>query len=156
MLEDKWFPNREDPRIVGRVAETRTCDRPASEAKGTTVWKMVPVMEAKIPGSIDVATQPIKPHNQKEICDRFPGAWEFYQEQKSGTAPPKPLLDPAAPVIGTPLDKADFLPREKIALLITLGFSTIEQLAEMDDMRVQNLKGSSRWRKQAIEFLKRT
>jgi hypothetical protein len=48
------------------------------------------------------------------------------------------------------------MPREKLAWLAELGFSTVEQIANMSDTTVQNLKGAAKWRKQAQEFLKRT
>jgi hypothetical protein len=153
-----WFPSVEDSRIVGRVTEARTCDHVASEKEGKTVWKMVPVLESKIPGSLDVSAQAIKPHNRDQLCGRFPGSWEFYTKAKAEhqPGPASPFVPEGIATSGTPLHVADFLPREKLAWLSELGFSTIEQIAEMSDMTVQNLKGASKWRKQAQEFLKRT
>lgn len=153
-----WFPSVEDSRIVGRVTEARTCDQVASEKAGKTVWKMVPVLESKIPGSIDVSAQAIKPHNRDQLCGRFPGSWEYFEKSKSeaGSAPASPFVSGGPSVTGTPLHEADFIPREKLAWLSTLGFLTVEQIAEMSDTTVQNLRGASKWRKQAQEFLKRT
>jgi hypothetical protein len=153
-----WFPSVEDSRIVGRITEARTCDPVASEKAGKTMWKMVPVLESKIPGSLDVSAQAIKPHNRDQLCARFPGSWEYYEKSKEmvASAPASPFVPEGPAVSGTPLHTADFIPREKLAWLSELGFSTIEQIAEMSDMTVQNLRGASKWRKQAQEFLKRT
>lgn len=152
-MQEMWFPSKEEGGVVGRIAEARAPDVKASDAAGKTIWKMVPVLLSKIPGQHDIASQAVKPHNKAELCARFPGAWERYEAEKNMTA-----QQPAFPVTldGTPLDKADFLPREKLAWLVTLGFSTVEQIADMSDATTQNIKGASKWRKQAQEFLKRT
>jgi hypothetical protein len=157
---ETWFPSKGDSKIVGRVGETRAVDRAASEKAGKTVWKSVPCLLSKVPGSIDESSQVIKPHNQKELTDRFPGCWDWYLKMKEQSvdakAPPSPFLPEGASTAGTPLHEADFIPRDKIAWLSSLGFSTVEQIASMDDVTVQNIRGASKWRKQAQEFLKRT
>lgn len=156
MLQDRWFQSKEEGGVVGRIAEARSPDMKASELAGKTVWKMVPVLEAKIPGQHDISSQAIKPHNKEALCARFPGAWEFYESQKAEQGVDQPLVSPDTILKGTPLDKADFVPRSQAAFLVTLGFSTIEQIAEMSDGVAQNIKGGSMLRKKAIEFLKRT
>jgi hypothetical protein len=154
---ETWFPSKEDSSIVGRVSEAKTVDKPKSDIEGKTVWKMVPVLLSKVPGSQDVSSQAIKPHNKDQLCGRFPGSWEWYEKEKSMVAAPvaSPFV-PAGAASGTPLHDADFMPREKLAWLAELGFSTVEQIANMSDTTVQNLKGAAKWRKQAQEFLKRT
>lgn len=158
-MDEIWFPSKEaGANVVGQVSETKTIDIVESEKQKTSCWKMVPVLLSKIPGkSHDVSSQAIKPHNKAEICGRFPGAWEAYEARKAqhvtGSVIPAAAV---ASMSGTPIDKADFLPRDKISWLITLGFTTIEQIAAMDDNTVQNLRGAATWRKKAIEFLKRT
>lgn len=156
---EMWFPAKEDSTIVGRIGEANAPDMEKSKAAGKTVWKRVPVLLSKVPGSHDVSSQAIKPHNKDELCARFPGAWEYYEKEKGATiddAVFAAFTKHGITFTGTPIDRADFLPRDKIAWLITLGFTSIEQLADMNDMTAQNLKGAVKWRNQAKEFLKRT
>jgi ribosomal protein S14 len=71
---ETWFPSKEDSSIVGRVSEAKTVDKPKSDIEGKTVWKMVPVLLSKVPGSQDVSSQAIKPHNKDQLCGRFHGS----------------------------------------------------------------------------------
>jgi len=156
---ETWFPSKEDSTIVGRVTEAPTVDLPESEKAGKTVWKMVPVLHSKVPGSHDISSQAIKPHNREQLCGRFPGSWEHYEAAKKAQEAAPAVANPFVPATsagGTPLVQADFIPRDKLAWLAELGFSTIEQIAAMSDTTVQNLRGASAWRKKATEFLKRT
>lgn len=156
MLQDKWFQCVDGGNVVGCIADARTIDKPASDEARTTIYKMTPVLLAKIAGQHDISSQAIKPHNKAELCARFPGAWEHYESQKAGEATASPLVSADTIIKGTTLDKADFVPRAQAAFLVTMGFSTIEQLAAMADDVAQNLKGGNQLRKKAIEFLKRT
>jgi hypothetical protein len=157
---ETWFQSREDSRIVGRVSEARTVDILESEKQKKTVWKMVPVLLSKVPGSSDESSQAIKPFNRDELCGRFPGSWEHYEALKAAQAEvpitAHPYVPSGATTSGTPLHAADFIPRASLAWLSALGFSTIEQIAEMTDVVAQGLRGGSKLRKQAQEFLKRT
>jgi hypothetical protein len=157
MLQEKWFQHKDGGNVVGYVGEARSIDMKASEEAGKTMWKMVPVMYHKVAGHHDVSHTPIKPHNKDNICNQFPGAWEFYQAQRAEAAPKDAgLVSPETVIKGTLLDKADFIPRTQMAFLVTMGFSTIEQLAGMSDTVAQGLKGGVQMRKKAQEFLKRT
>ena len=154
---ERWFPATDGGGVVGRFSEAPKVDVRASEAKGKNVYLMVPVLLSKIPGSSDVSSQQVKPFNEKELTARFPGAWEYFQAQKAEeTAHRVETKEEVKPMVGTPLHEADFLPRDKLAWLQTIGFTTIESIAEMSDAVAQNLKSGTTWRKKAIEFLKRT
>lgn len=150
---ERWFPAADGGNVVGRFSESPKVDVKASQEKGKNVYIQVPVLLSKFPGSVDVASQQVKPSNEKELTDRFPEAWKYYLASKEAPADG----DIPAVTSGTPLHMAEFIPRDKIAWLQTIGFSTVEQLAEMSDTTVGNLaRGASTWRKKAQEFVKRT
>jgi hypothetical protein len=160
-MQDIWFRSveKEHGGVVGRIADSDCYDRAASEKAGTTVYKKVPVLLSKIPGSHDVSSQAIKPHNKETLCKRFPGAWEAYEKEKAERerlAKANGQEEPAV-LTGTLLAEADFIPRGQLPRLHSMGFSTVEQLASMSDMVVQNMgRGALSWRKKAKEFLQRT
>ncbi len=145
MLDSRWFPAVESQQVVGRVIEV---DKPwtagSIEAK-RQMYRKVPVLESKVAGQHDLAHQEIKEWNRDEICGRFPGAWEAYEASKGSAAP----VVTAAPD-GMPIDRADFVPRAKLAWLKDTGFQTVEQLANISDAQVQAMgTGASTWRKKA-------
>ena len=151
---ERWFPASDGGNVVGRFSEAPKVDVKASEAAQKNVYVNVPILLSKFPGSVDVACQQVKPMNERDLVARFPDAWAYYQASKA--APPMENDIPAV-TSGTPLHLAEFIPRDKIAWLQTIGFSTVEQLAEMSDATVQNLsRGALGWRKKAQEFAKRT
>ena len=151
---ERWFPASDGGNVVGRFDEAPKVDVKASEAADKNVYVQVPILLSKFPGSTDVACQQVKPFNKKELIARFPDAWAYYQSAKQA-----PAVEGDIPAVtsGTPLHLAEFIPRDKVAWLQTIGFSTVEQLADMSDMTVSNLsRGASTWRKKAQEFAKRT
>ena len=152
-----WFPAVESHNVVGRVVEHEKVHPAKSRERGEAVYVMVPVMEAKVlKDSSDVSTQEIKPQNEgefKKIIARFPGAWDAYIKSKGSALGEVQEL---APIKGTPIDKAlAFLPKEKVGYLKTIGFTTLEQLAEMSDAQVVSMgTGARTWRKKAAQLLK--
>lgn len=152
-----WFPAVESQNVVGRVVEHEKVHPAMSRERGEPVKIMVPVMEAKVlKDSSDVSTQEIKPHKQdefKKIIGRFPGAWEAYIKSKGSALGD---AEEVAPIKGMPIDKAvAFLPKEKVGWLKTIGFTTVEQLAEMSDAQVVSMgTGARTWRKKAQQLLK--
>jgi hypothetical protein len=152
---ERWFPAVESNVVVGRFVDVETVDVKASEEAQKNVYKKVPALQAKVAGSQDVSVQAVKPFNAKELKERFPGAWEHYEEIKAMEPAPVVVEVIAQAPKGTPLHEAPFIPRERLAFLHELGFSTIEQVAEMSDTVVQNLgRGAMTWRKKAQEHLK--
>lgn len=161
MRHDQWFAAFEDGKkstlVVGRFIDGEVVDPLASEKAGKNVWKPVPILESKIVGSHDVSTQRVKDGkdgNKNELTNRFPGAWEHYVSQKD-------IVDassaPGVSSSGTPIEELDFIPRQNVAWLRELGFSSAEQIRDMSDTVVQGLgRGALQWRKKAKEFLERT
>jgi len=149
MMHDKWFPATDSQQVVGRVIEVPKVHPKMSKEEGREVTFLVPVMEARVAGSQDVSHQQLKEFNREEICRRFPGAWEYYMKSKGEALHVEPVRQ-----VGTSIDEIDFIPRAKITWLKTIGFSSVEQLAEMTDAQTQQLgTGSKLWRKKAKEFL---
>lgn len=133
-------------QVLGRVVDVEMTFTVRDETGNTReVNKSVPVMQTKIATSSDISAQRLKPFNQKEICGRFPGAWEAYEKAKAKAAPQEEIaLD------GTTIDKADFIPSEKRAWLKASGLVTVEQLCGMSDAQLQNLgPGARTWQKKA-------
>lgn len=152
-MQDVWFPARESQSVVGRVVEVEKVHPALSREAKKAVYIMVPVMASKVAGSHDISTQELKPHNRDEICGRFPGAWEAYEKSKGGKVGEPEI----APVIdGMPIDKAEFISREKLAWLKLQGFSTVEQLAAISDAQMQALgPGARTWAKKAKQLLQK-
>jgi hypothetical protein len=151
--DNKWFPAMDSQQVVGRVIEVEKEHAGKSREAGRSVKIMVPVMATKVlKDSADISIQEIKPHNQVSFTSRFPGAWEHYLKEK-GDQPQEVVV---APVAGTPIDEASFIHRDKVLYLKHAGFSTIEQLAAMDDNQMQSLgRGAREWRKKAVQHLQK-
>lgn len=163
MLSEVWFPAAESKNVVGRFVDVESVDAAKTreaEAKGEPVPVMIrrPALQSKIVGSHDVSVQLVKPFNASALRSRFVGAWEHYEAAKSRPAPvveDVPLIEQTIP--GTPLHKADFLPKDRVAWLALQGVQTIEQLRDLSDGVVQNMgRDVAQWRKKADAFLKRT
>ena len=161
MRHDQWFSALEDGKkstlVVGRFIDGEVVDPIASEKLGKNVWKQVPILESKIVGSHEVSTQRVKDGrdgNKEELSNRFPGAWEHYLAQKDGVDAPSSSVGAS---FGTPIEELDFIPRQNMAWLRELGFSSAEQIRDMSDTVVQGLgRNALTWRKKAKEFLERT
>ena len=159
LMRETWFPAKESDVVVGRFVEVEAVDSAASRERGEEILRIKPVLQSKAIGSHDIAVQVVKPFNERELRARFPGAWEHYLEQKAKAAP----IKASEPVIvhqtvpGTPLDKADFMPRDRLEWLALQGIQTIEQLSNLSDQQVQQLgRGVGEWRRKAKAFLQRT
>lgn len=152
-MRDVWFPARESQSVVGRIADVEKLHAAKSREAKRPVFIMVPMMHAKVAGSHDISTQEIKEHNREEIAARFPGAWEAYLKEKGGkVGEPEEVPD----INGMPIDKADFIAREKLAWLKLQGFSTVEQLAAITDSQMQALgPGARTWAKKAKQLLQK-
>lgn len=146
-----WFRAVDSQNVMGRVVEVDKIHAAQSREAGREVTFKQPVMESRVAGSGDISHQQIKEGNKKELCARFPGAWEAYEASKAAQRPAAEFI----PVPdGTPLDKADFIPAAKREWLKMTGFSTVEQLAEMTDHQIQDLgQGARTWKKKAKELL---
>lgn len=159
--EGQWFPSAEHTAVVGRFVERMIESASASQAAGKSTYVARTMLESKVAGTMDVSAQVVKPFNEAEFRSRFPGAWEHFQkvvEANKARVDVQPDHVPARrDAFGTPLSAVDFLPRDKIAWLGDLGFSSVEQIADMSDAQVQSLgRGAATWRKQAQGWLKRT
>jgi len=159
MSAQQWFPAVDSPVVVGRVVEIEKPHTLKSKEAGEQVYVMVPAMEHKVlKDSADTSFQEIKPHTKDKLLRRFPGAWEAYMrrkgEEETQVEIPKPAV--VAAVKGTPIDEAiAFMPKGKVGHLKLIGFTSIEQLAEMSDEQTQSLgPGARNWRKKAREMLK--
>lgn len=151
-MREHWFPAKESQQVVGKIEDAEKLHAKESREAGRPVYIMVPTLYSKVTSnSHDVSTQEIKPWNQKEITERFPGAWDHYQKSKANGE------EAVAPVInGMPIDRADFIAREKLAWLKIQGFSTVEQLAACSDAQIQNLgPGARNWVKKAKQLLQK-
>jgi hypothetical protein len=152
--DGKWFPALDSQQVVGRVIEVEKEHPAKSRELGRSVKIWVPYMASKVlKDSADVSGQEIKPHNQVAITSRFPGAWEHYLKLKEN----QPNKDEVvAEVPGNAIENANFIHRDKILYLKHAGFSTIEQLAAMDDHQMQSLgRGAREWRKKAVQHLQK-
>ena len=151
-MSEVWFPMLGSQRVAGRVIEIEKTHGARSREEKRTVNIMVPVMASRVAGEHDISHQEIKEHNRSEICARFPGAWEDFQRRKDQAAPmPAELPE----IKGTPIDRADFIVRDKLAWLKLQGFSTVEQIAAIDDAQMQKLgPGARTWKKKAATMLK--
>lgn len=150
---EKWFPQKGSQSVVGRVVEIEKLHAAQSREAKRPVNILVPAMEMKVlKDSSDVSFKELKPHNKDQICADFPGAWEHYENLKGGNTS---KTEEVAPINGMSIDRADYIPREKLAWLKIQGFSTVEQLAEMSDAQVQSLgPGARNWQKKAKALLK--
>ena len=156
MRKDAWFLGAGSwSKVVGRFVDVEVTDIKASETARKTIYKRVPALEHKTPGSQDNSFSRVKDFNRDELIERFPGAWDHYTENREQEDQDEVPVVHA--VSGTPLHEADFIPKAAFPRLRDLGFSTLEQIAEMSDTTAQNLgHGSKAWRKKAQERLSRT
>lgn len=157
LRRDTWFAGAGSwSNVVGRFVDVEVTDIKASEVEQKTVYKRVPALESKVPGSSDVSVSRVKEFNKKDLTARFPGAWDHYELHHA-----QDTAEDEVPVVrgiaGTPLHKAEFIPRNAIPRLQDLGFSSLEQIRDMSDTTAQNIgHGAKAWRKKAGEFLART
>jgi hypothetical protein len=163
-MQEHWFPaSASNAQVMGRFVDVETVDPKASEKAGRSVYKLIPALQSKVVGSHDVSVQVVKPFNASELKSRFPGAWEAYEAMKNAAAQASAVAAAPEPEViartvkGTPLSKADFLPRGSMEWLERQGVQTIEQIAGLSDQAVQNMgREVGKWRKQAKAWLERT
>lgn len=157
LKKDTWFPGAGPwSKVVGRFVDVEVTDIKRSEAERKTIYKRVPALEHKTPGSQDASFSRVKEFNKEELIERFPGAWEHYELHRAqeGGEDQVPVIQGIA---GTPLHHAEFIPKTAIPRLHDMGFSSLEQIRDMSDTTAQNLgHGAKAWRKKAGEFLART
>lgn len=154
----KWFAAIEGGKVsttvVGRFVDVDAVDIKASELAKKSIYRQVPALESKIVGSHDISIQRVKDFNREELIARFPGAWEHYLEQKKEDEERAQTQDGAKPGHGTPLEDLDFIPRQNLAWLRELGFTTAEQIRDMSDTVVQGLgRNALTWRRKAAQYL---
>lgn len=157
LLPDKWFPQKGSQNVVGRVVELKKVHAARSREEQREVIILVPAMEHKVlKDSADVSHTELKPHNREMVCQNYPGAWEYYQKQKEA-ADEAPLAEKVLPTVeGMSIDRADWIPKNKLEWMKHQGFSTIEQLAAMSDEQVSSMgPGVRNWRKKAKELLQK-
>lgn len=160
-MQDRWFPSAEHSSVVGRFIEKMVESASASQAAGKSTFVPKVLLESKVAGTHDVAAQLVKPFNEADFRSRFPGAWEHFQAEREANQARVALQPEHVPVRdpngATPLGAVDFLPKDKISWLHDLGFTSVEQIAEMSDAQVQAVgRGAMSWRKAAQGWLKRT
>lgn len=157
-MKETWFPAAESRNVVGRFIDVESVDAAASREAHTEVLIRRPALQSKVIGSHDVAVQLVKPFNSDALRKRFPGAWDYYERTKSVAQPGEPDVPVIEQIVqGTPLHKADFLPRDRIEWLMVQGVHTIEQVRDLSDAQVQNMgQGIGKWRRAAKAFLERT
>ncbi len=153
---DRWFPSIDSTTVVGRVIDVE-CDVPETRNKsGEKLTEYRPVMQSKVTGSDDISAQAIKPHNEKELKKRFPGAWEHYQAQRDALERGTQVVEP--PIKGTPIEEGELFNNERIAWFKLQGFYTMEQVAAISDTTIENMGrsgsiGGRDWRKKAKRYL---
>jgi len=150
-----WFPSAEgkDSRIVGRFVDIEDT---YTDREGVKKTRVVTLLEHKAPASTDVSTSIVKPFNRDELIKRFPQAWELYLKNKAAAADAPPPIPTATEhnIKGMPIETLNFLGKDKIAYLKSMGFLVAEQLAGMSDTDCQNIGfGAKSWRKKAAEAL---
>ena len=153
IVTDKWFPQKGSQAVVGRIVEVEKLHPAKSREAQRPVSVLVPCVETKVlKDSADVSVRELKPHNKEQLLADFPGAWEYYEKVKGAANVNK--VEEVPHVEGMPIDRADYIPREKLAWLKIQGFSTVEQLAGMSDAQVMSLgPGARNWRKKAKELV---
>ena len=154
-MQDIWFPSAEsrESRIVGRFRDLE--DRYTTK-EGEKKVRVVTILEHKVPGSADISSSMVKPFNKEELVRRFPQAWLAYEQEKerAATQPPPVPTATSLGIKGTPIEELDFLGKDKVAYLKSIGFLTAEQLSGMSDTDCQNVGFASKsWRKKAAEHL---
>jgi hypothetical protein len=148
---ETWFPALDSQSVVGRVVEIEKPHGAKTREAGKPVHIIVPAMLHRVAGSDETSVTEIKATTEKELRHRFPGAIEHYEKLKAASAAtPTEIVVPD----GTPLNKADWIPREKLNWLEMQGFVSVEQLAALSDAQIQQLgTGSRTWKKKAAQFL---
>ena len=127
------------------------------DSKGERRSRVLPVLYHKAPASLDVSATACKDNpDGLKLKKEWPQAWEYYLKCKAtaATAPPPIPTATEFGIKGTPIEDADFLGKDKLAYLKSLGFLTLEQLRDMSDSGCQNVGfGAKAWRKKAKEHL---
>lgn len=155
-MEVKWFQQVGSLRVVGRIVDTDKIHAARSREEKREVTILVPILISKVTAEQEVSTEELKPHNRDKIIAQYPGAWEDYLARKAAEAPATtPGSNELPPKRGMPIEKAEFLKRETMLSLKTQGFTTVEQLAEIDDGQMNKLgPGARNWKKKAATLLK--
>ncbi len=99
-------------------------DGAASKKEGRPVYREVAWVEIIIPGNNrDIVDRPVTDDDK----NRFPMQWANFQNQRE------------EPLEGTPIKEAPWLGRAQVAMLEHLNILTVENLAGIGDVEIQNL-----------------
>lgn len=153
MQNTVWMPAEDAPnsRIVGRFVDM---EHEWTDAQGIKRKRMVTILEHKVPGSIDISSSIVKDFNREELRRRFSKAWDIYEANKAKEAESPPV--PTAVEVGlkgTPIEELDFIGKDRLAFMKSMGFLLAEQVADMSDSICQNISGGKSLRKKAAEYL---
>jgi hypothetical protein len=110
-----------------------------SELAGRPIFKEVPYISIKVPGSKSETFRPVRAVDKT----RFPRHWAAFMARESQEA------------IGTPLSEWPQVTRSIVKEMTYLGITTVEQLANVSDSNSQNIMGIHALKKKATDFLAR-
>ena len=150
-----WFPSADtkESRIVGRFIDH---EHTYADKDGKHHTRVVTMLEHKVPGSSDISASLVKPFNKAELTARFPQAWKHYEDTKAKEANDPPPMPTAIEhgIKGEPIENLNFLGKDKLAYLKSMGFLVAEQIATMSDAQCQSIGfGAKAWRKKAADHL---
>ena len=153
LAQGDWKKAIESQTVLGRFVEIEIDDPVLSRKHERKILRKTIILETKIAGkgatSAEISTQRVKPFNEDELRNRFPGAWESMMVREDNSI--DKIIEGES---GTPIDGADWIPPTKRAALKETGVTTIEMLAAMSDATVHDWgPGARSWRKKAAEFL---
>ncbi|RPJ38985.1 MAG: hypothetical protein EHM35_03335 [Planctomycetaceae bacterium] len=149
-----WLPSAtKDSKAVGRFVDITD---EYTDRTGQKRTRELTVLLHKIPGSLEVSSSLCKDNpDGDKLKKQWPLAWAHYLKTKEleKASPPVPAATELG-VSGLPIESLDFLGKDKMAYLRSMGFLTAEQLAGMSDADCQNVGFSARqWRKKAAQRL---
>lgn len=155
MMQEIWLPEDgvKDSKITGRFIEQ---DHTYTTADGEKRTRRVTMLLHKVPGSNDVSASLVKDNSDGvKLKTRFATAWADFENRKAAEASAGPVVATATAygIKGTPIEDADFIGADRMAFFKSMGFLTIEQIADMSDSVCANFSGGVRLRKKAAEFL---
>lgn len=138
--QSDWFPAKGEEDVVGRFEVRPWLHVAKSKAAGEHIYvpRVGIFMRAK--SSADVSWQQLAPHNAKQLIQRFPEAWEMFQKSRQDKPQGRPLSE-----IGANQDMQ--------FRMVGIGVETVEQLAESDDKRVNDIFGGAKLQEKALALV---
>ena len=153
-MQEIWFPpNTPNSKIVGRF-EDHTQEW--VDSTGARRSRTLPVLYHRAPASLDISSTTCKDNAEgAKLKKEWAQAWAHYEKCKATQADAPPAIPTATEfgIRGTPVEEADFIGKDRMAFLKSMGVLTLEQLADMSDGVAQNIMGAKAMRKKAKEFL---